>query len=54
MLSAAHDLLREEGGDGEGDEGAAPHQDLNVLAQGRKSDYLFLYRSFLLAKFECG
>jgi hypothetical protein len=37
MLSAAHDLLKEEeGGDGDGvEDGASSHMDLAVLGQGK-------------------
>jgi hypothetical protein len=37
MLSAAHDLLKEEeGGDGDGVDGASSHVDINVLGQGKE------------------
>ncbi len=41
MLSAAHDLLKEEeGGDGDGVDGASSHVDLTVLGQGKdRFDY---------------
>jgi hypothetical protein len=45
MLSAAHDLLKEEeGGDGDGDgvgvDGASSRVDINVLGQGKDRLYL--------------